>query len=287
MTYTPVRFGLLATSMLLVLVGGCSGKAGASGSRATDAAVGAAIGSGGTGTSATSSASGGRVSTETGGTGTGGNPGFGGTLDRQAAGGSDSSGGASGGNTNTGGRGSGGASVARDAGGVSGTGGLEAGTSDGPIQCEYQGRLFDVGESVALGCIGCVCDASRKMFVCVSNGCGLSGGSGTGGSSGACGDPAVKAAFASCRASTDAASCTERGGLWRAQDPGINSGTCVCPTGEDGCPCAASSDCLGHCAAWKDPFGGCGTAGPFTCTSFGGILGCWCRPEEPSAVCYP
>lgn len=203
------------------------------------------------------------------------------TIDA-AAGGATSSGGISTNATSSAsGCGSGGTS---GLGGVSGTGDRDVSRPDGPIQCEYQGKLFDVGEGVAIGCNGCVCDASYRMFVCASTGCGLGSVSSTDG--GECGDPVVKALYPSCRASTDAASCSAREGLWRST--GSNIGTCACPTGEGGCPCAASRDCLGHCVAWKDPFGSCdSTAGPFTCTSFGGILGCWCRPEAPSAVCYP
>jgi len=290
MTHGSVPFGFLrGIPMVLVLVGGCSGKGRAPGSPTMDAALGGATGSGGVSIGATSSASGGSVSIDAGRTGTGGNTGYGGASDTQGTGGLDNRGGAhggaGGGSTDTSGRGSGGASSPRDAGGVSGTGGRDADTSDGPIQCEYQGKLFAEGESVGLGCNSCTCDASSKMFVCISTGCGLGGGSSTdGGPSGECGDPALKALFPSCKASTDAASCSERGGLWRARN---NTGTCVCPTGEGGCPCTASADCLGDCIAWKEPFGGCAKEGPFTCTAFGSLIGCWCRPEEPLAVCYP
>jgi hypothetical protein len=49
----------------------------------------------------------------------------------------------------------------------------------------------------------------------------------------------------------------------------------------------ASADCLGDCSAWKNPFGGRQNETSYTCTSVGGAQGCWCRPEEPFAVCYP
>ena len=121
------------------------------------------------------------------------------------------------------------------------------------------------------------------------SGGGGGGSTGTGGSSGACGDPAVKALYASCRATQDSASCTDLGGVWRTVGAGPG-GTCVCPTGEGGCPCMASSDCLGACSAWMNPYdaSSCNNVTSFTCTSTGGDKGCWCRPEMPiQDVCYP
>ena len=59
-----------------------------------------------------------------------------------------------------------------------------------------------------------------------------------------------------------------------------------------GCDCKKENDC-GHVFAkpkWQKQFGKLPWYKPdpsFTCSSEGGKQGCWCRPEEPFAVCYP
>jgi hypothetical protein len=103
-------------------------------------------------------------------------------------------------------------------------------------------------------------------------------------------DADPKAVYAACRASTDEATCSERGGNWRTYSDFVR--TCVCPTSQGGRPCTASSDCLGDCSAWMDPMQGNGAwcqkyAESYTCSSEGGKQGCWCRPESPFAVCIP
>ena len=171
----------------------------------------------------------------------------------------------SGGGTATGGSGSGGILVmGGDSAGDSGKGG--------------GGSASSSGGTVTGGATG--------------SGGAMDGGSTDTGGSGGCGDPAVKALFAACKATQDEASCTEQGGHWRMFEGGTPGGACVCPTGEGGCPCAASSDCLGFCTAWLDPFdsSSCNRVTSFTCTStyVAERGGCWCRPETPTmAVCYP
>jgi hypothetical protein len=105
------------------------------------------------------------------------------------------------------------------------------------------------------------------------------------------GDADLKARYTACRESKNETTCSERGGTWRMDMNNIN-GTCVCPTGEGGRPCTASSDCLGDCSVWMDPMQGSGTwcqkyATAYTCSAEGGKQGCRCRPEPPFAVCYP
>lgn len=113
---------------------------------------------------------------------------------------------------------------------------------------------------------------------------------GTDGAEGETGDPDPKALYALCRESPDEATCSARGGKWRTYSSFVK--TCVCPTGEGGRPCTASSDCLGDCSAWMDPMLGNGewcqkNVTGFTCSSEGGKQGCWCIPEPLFAVCYP
>lgn len=261
------------------------------------------------------------------------------------------------------------------AGGAPGSGGSsDAGDSDGPFQCLYQGRLYRDGESVYLsdGCNVCVCKKEYGGMACTGAICGTggatsaggragtggtgtagtagaggrtggtlasggvtgtsagggitgrggsaSGGAGTGGSHGTggaaaagghpgtggagaasddggtvdvggeCGDPVAKASYAACRESNDEATCSERGGSWDIRYSTLSEYTCVCPTGQGGCPCTASSDCLGHCSAWKDPFGNgawCqANVTSYTCTARGGQSDCMCVPYEPYAVCF-
>jgi hypothetical protein len=109
--------------------------------------------------------------------------------------------------------------------------------------------------------------------------------------SGECGDPVVKASYVACRESKDEATCSERGGTWEISYANTTKYTCVCSTGEGGCPCTASSDCLGHCRAWKDPFGSgawCqANVTSYTCAAEGGQSDCMCVPYEPFAVCFP
>lgn len=138
------------------------------------------------------------------------------------------SGGSTGGSTDTGGTtgstggraggGSGAAGVG--AGGGAGTGGLDVGASDGPLQCEYQGKRYNAGESFSLsdGCNSCTCDGSYKVIACTIYSCGKGGtvGSDGGGSTdtgGSCGDATVKAVYAACRAAKDSASCAALGGF--------------------------------------------------------------------------
>jgi hypothetical protein len=165
--------------------------------------------------------------------------------------------------------------------GSAGTGGISAGGAGGGT-----GGTSGLGGAAQGGAAG-----TDTVIECAGTTCAARDDGGTDGVSGECGEPVTKACYAACRESTDEASCSERGGTWRTKASGTGE-TCVCPTGEGGRPCTASSDCLGDCSAWMDPMQGNGTwcqqnVTSFTCSAEGGKQGCWCRPEVPFAVCYP
>jgi hypothetical protein len=247
-----------------------------------------------------------------GGPATGGAPGAGGNTAQGGAGGGDPGvGGVGGMGTGGGGPGVGGTG---GTGGAGGAGGADAGTG-GPAQCEYEGKLYAIGETRSLGdCNYCICQTwyGNAQFACTGRICdsggagaggkggaggvtgtgglpgtgGVGGSTGSGGSTGTCGDATVKAKYASCMATKDAQSCAGLGGTWRS--PGGSAGQCVCPTGQDGCLCTKSSDCLAVCGApASQPVTSttCNGVTNFACTSTGGGAGCWCRPEETSAFC--
>jgi hypothetical protein len=65
-----------------------------------------------------------------------------------------------------------------------------------------------------------------------------------------CGDPAAKARYSQCSATTDASSCASAGGTWTAAACSGCVAYCACPTGDVGCPCAGVSDCVQRCV-WK------------------------------------
>lgn len=86
-----------------------------------------------------------------------------------------------------------------------------------------------------------------------------------------CGDSALLANFPKCKAAMDKPSCEAAGGTWGTQK------TCVCKTGQEGCPCnSPSSGCLGECVA---PNAG---GGIFDCT---GVTTGHCSAESPASGC--
>lgn len=96
--------------------------------------------------------------------------------------------------------------------------------------------------------------------------------------------------YLACLESKDEVTCSQRGGSWRMKLASLSSWNCVCPTGEGGRPCTASSDCLSACSAWMDPMEGNGAwcqknVSSYTCAAEGGNQVCFCRPETPFAVC--
>jgi hypothetical protein len=88
---------------------------------------------------------------------------------------------------------------------------------------------------------------------------------------GPCGDQAVVARFAECKAARDRATCERAGGRWGQRERGPG---CSCSTGQAGCPCRSASDCVGECR-----FETKSCTGPTTCTSSNDSLGCRCRLE--------
>jgi hypothetical protein len=94
-----------------------------------------------------------------------------------------------------------------------------------------------------------------------------------------CGDPAVMARYPRCTSAVDPTSCAAAGGNWTRI--GLSPmPSCVCPTGQDGCPCARQGDCLSACTA---PLPGgaptthtCDAVASGTCTPTSPWVGCWC-----------
>lgn len=90
----------------------------------------------------------------------------------------------------------------------------------------------------------------------------------------ACGDPATQRRFVTCRQAGDAEACAAAGGRWGpfpySQRPG-----CFCPTGQNGCPCAASTDCLGRCFAFASQ--SCAELRTGLCSGEEPRAGCWCE----------
>jgi hypothetical protein len=116
------------------------------------------------------------------GIGTGGGLGSGGTAATSGTGGSLGGGGS----TIASGGGAGGATAG--VGGASGAGGLrDGGASDGPIQCEYDGKLYNQNETRSLlDCNYCICGLyTAGAWSCTGRICGTGGASGTGGRTGA------------------------------------------------------------------------------------------------------
>jgi hypothetical protein len=63
-----------------------------------------------------------------------------------------------------------------------------------------------------------------------------------------CDAPELKARYEACRATADEQACKAAGGEWRSMGM-LPTPTCVCPTGQDGCPCQSSEECLAGCYA--------------------------------------
>jgi hypothetical protein len=172
------------------------------------------------------------------------------------------------------------------AGGATGSGGSrDAAASDATGMCEYAGQRYQIGESFALsdGCTQCIC--TDRGIACSATICGTGGEvgpTGTGGTGGSCGDPVVKASYVSCMATKDEQSCASLGGTWNAFYP--SGGFCMCPTGEGGCSCTKSTDCLGLCAA-QSVDNSCTGVTEYQCSSLGGIGGCWCLAGQTEAIC--
>jgi hypothetical protein len=181
-------------------------------------------------------------------------------------------------------------------GGATGTGGARDAGTDGPFQCEYQGKYYNVGQTRGLSdcnycecwstgwaCTGMICGTGGAQGAGGKVGAGGTGAGGATGTGGSCVDAAVKARYSSCMATKDVQSCTDAGGTWRSVG---SPGVCMCPTGQEGCPCTGSSDCLSFCGvAAETPSKSCTGVTGFACLAGGGMAGCWCRPGDTYPVC--
>lgn len=88
-----------------------------------------------------------------------------------------------------------------------------------------------------------------------------------------CGDQEVMDRFPSCIAAETEAPCLAAGGVWTPIGIRLEP-ECVCPTGQEGCACNRSTDCLGACSATL--------AGvPAECSTVQGV----CAGEAPIVGC--
>ena len=118
-----------------------------------------------------------------------------------------------------------------------------------------------------------------------SAGAGAVGGAGGGGGGGpSCGDADLMAAYAACVVTNTQQACEAAGGAWTiiglSQTP-----LCVCPTGQDGCVCTRSTDCVAGCIA--EPTGGafeCDGVTEGHCTPHAPFAGCWCIFDENGEI---
>ncbi|MBI5489930.1 MAG: hypothetical protein HY905_21520 [Deltaproteobacteria bacterium] len=93
-----------------------------------------------------------------------------------------------------------------------------------------------------------------------------------------CGDPALMGAFPSCRASSTEDECAALGGSWVFS-------FCECPTGQGGCHCTASRDCLSWCMAHASSQAECNALTVGTCLEVDPYrIGCACEIIEGMGV---
>jgi hypothetical protein len=89
----------------------------------------------------------------------------------------------------------------------------------------------------------------------------------------ACGDQETIGRFAACIAARTEPDCVDAGGRWGPYPYSRRPG-CFCETGQGGCPCSASGDCLGLCYA--DRQNSCDDAERGRCTDEVPKAGCFC-----------
>jgi hypothetical protein len=91
----------------------------------------------------------------------------------------------------------------------------------------------------------------------------------------ACGDTKVMQRFSACMAAKSKSACEQAGGSWTrvglSPEPG-----CSCPTGQDGCTCKRSTECLGSCTTPMPKMWDCSHAKQGTCASRSPLVGCRC-----------
>jgi len=115
-------------------------------------------------------------------------------------------------------------------------------------------------------------------------GAGATGGEGGQGGGAMCGDADVMAAYPGCVASNTQQACEAAGGTWTSIGPSPAT-LCVCPTGQDNCPCTRSTQCIANCRA--ETSGGvmeCNGVTQGTCADMAPFAGCWCFFDENGNV---
>ncbi|MBI5477738.1 MAG: hypothetical protein HY906_02715 [Deltaproteobacteria bacterium] len=93
-----------------------------------------------------------------------------------------------------------------------------------------------------------------------------------------CDDPALKARYDACQVTHDEADCTQAGGNWIPGSDGGFGGIahCSCSTGQVGCPCCRSTDCISVCFDAYTPINECEKATYWHCMDRGPINPCFC-----------
>jgi hypothetical protein len=101
------------------------------------------------------------------------------------------------------------------------------------------------------------------------------GGAGSSTTGGRCGDPAVMQRYAACTIARDAQTCATLGGTWAPLGTSSVS-ICLCPTGDTGCSCTRTTDCVALClGAAPSPTGNCSEVTVGQCIG-APTSGCWC-----------
>ncbi len=95
----------------------------------------------------------------------------------------------------------------------------------------------------------------------------------------ACGDREVMERFPSCIAAQTETICLAMGGVWTRVGLSLEP-ECLCPTGQEGCPCSRATDCLGACVGPLEGLPDDCSAAQGSCTSQHPTVGCWCWFDE-------
>lgn len=94
-------------------------------------------------------------------------------------------------------------------------------------------------------------------------------------------NPALhREALERCLETRDQAACESAGGSWERGGL-LAEFHCFCTTGQSGCPCTESSQCLGNCAGPPSAIGDCPTVHAGVCEGTAPAFGCRCVALEP------
>ncbi len=94
-----------------------------------------------------------------------------------------------------------------------------------------------------------------------------------------CGDREVMDRFPSCVAAETEGSCLAAGGTWTRVGLSLEP-ECLCPTGQDGCPCSRATACLGACVGPLEGLPHDCSAAQGSCTHAHPTVGCRCWFDE-------